>query len=201
MAQAIISPDFCSSYSVDLRIVRLVPSGDFSVKDVIGKTVFKIKGTFFSLHDRRVIVNGAGYPIVTLQKKWISTHHRWKIYRGDSTDSRNLIFSVKKSSVVQWKTNLHVFLAHNQAEHTPDFKVKGSWFERSCVVFAGKSKSSNIVAQVRINYTVTSVLFGKDNFRVTVYPGVDQAFIVALIVILDEINSSGSGSSGSGDGD
>lgn len=38
--------------------------------------------------------------------------------------------------------------------------------------------------------TVTSALFGKDNFMVTVYPGIDQAFIVALIVILDEMNSS-----------
>lgn len=37
-------------------------------------------------------------------------------------------------------------------------------------------------------HTVKSVLFWKDNFMVTVYPGIDQAFIVALIVILDEIN-------------
>ena len=45
-------------------------------------------------------------------------------------------------------------------------------------------------------HTVTSVLFGKDNFMVTVYPGVDHAFIVALVVILDEMNSSGSDSGG-----
>lgn len=38
-------------------------------------------------------------------------------------------------------------------------------------------------------HTVSSVLFGKDNFMVTVYPGIDYAFIVALIVILDEINA------------
>lgn len=35
-----------------------------------------------------------------------------------------------------------------------------------------------------------SVLLGKDNFMVTVYPNIDYAFIVALIVILDEINNS-----------
>lgn len=29
---------------------------------------------------------------------------------------------------------------------------------------------------------------GKDNFSVTIYPNIDYAFIVALIVILDEIN-------------
>jgi uncharacterized protein YxjI len=37
-------------------------------------------------------------------------------------------------------------------------------------------------------HTVKSLLMGKDHFMVTVYPNVDYAFIVALIVILDEIN-------------
>lgn len=37
-------------------------------------------------------------------------------------------------------------------------------------------------------HTVQSVLLGKDKFTVTVYPNMDYAFIVALIVILDEIN-------------
>ena len=35
---------------------------------------------------------------------------------------------------------------------------------------------------------VGSVVLGKDTFAVTVYPHVDYAFIVALIVVLDEIN-------------
>ncbi|GMN40495.1 hypothetical protein TIFTF001_009720 [Ficus carica] len=38
-------------------------------------------------------------------------------------------------------------------------------------------------------YTVQSALFGKDNFMVTVYPNIDYAFVVALIVILDDINT------------
>lgn len=35
---------------------------------------------------------------------------------------------------------------------------------------------------------IQSVLLGKDNFSITVYPNIDYAFIVALIVILDDIN-------------
>ncbi|KAK9920299.1 hypothetical protein M0R45_028857 [Rubus argutus] len=197
MAKAIIGPHFCSPYPVDLGIVRQVLSGDFAVKDINGNTVFKVKEAFLSLRDRRVLVDAHGYPIVTLQKKLLSTHHRWKVYRGDSTDSSNLVFSVKKSSMLQWKTKLHVFLANNTGEYAPDFRVKGNWFEQSCVVYAGNSKSSNnIVAQMHKKHTVTSVLFGKDNFMVTVYSGIDQAFIVALIIILDEMNSSGSDSGG-----
>lgn len=49
-----------------------------------------------------------------------------------------------------------------------------------------------MILQMHKKHTVSSVLFGKDNFSVTVYPGVDYAFIVALIVILDEINTNDS---------
>jgi hypothetical protein len=37
-------------------------------------------------------------------------------------------------------------------------------------------------------HSVESVLLGKDTFSVTVYPHVDYAFIVGLVVILYEIN-------------
>lgn len=44
------------------------------------------------------------------------------------------------------------------------------------------------------HHTVGSVLLGKDTFGVTVYPNVDYAFIVALIIVLDEINKDRNGS-------
>ncbi|XP_004302600.1 PREDICTED: protein LURP-one-related 10-like [Fragaria vesca subsp. vesca] len=190
---AIISPSFCTPYPVDLGIVRKVLTithGNFVVTDVNGNTVFKVKGAHLSLRDRRVLLDAAGYPIVTFRKKLRSVHERWQVFRGDSTELSNLVFSVKMSSWIQMKTKLDVFLASNTREDAPDFQVKGSWFERSCVVYAGNS--STILAQMHKKHTVSSVLFGKDNFSVTVYPGVDYAFIVALIVILDEINTNDS---------
>lgn len=78
----------------------------------------------------------------------MSAHDQWQVFRGESTELKDLIFSVKKSSVFQLKTKLDVFLANNTKEEVCDFKVKGSWFERSCVVYAGESL--NIVAQVRL---------------------------------------------------
>ena len=35
--------------------------------------------------------------------------------------------------------------------------------------------------------TSQSLLFGKDDFVVTVYPDIDYAFIIALVAILNEI--------------
>lgn len=77
----------------------------------------------------------------------MTAHDRWQVFRGDSTESSDLLFSAKRSSIIQLKAKLDVFLANNTKEEVCDFKVKGSWFERSCVVYAGES--SNIVAQVR----------------------------------------------------
>lgn len=41
-----------------------------------------------------------------------------------------------------------MFLAANTKEEVPDFKIKGSWFERSCTIYLGDT--SNIIAQVRL---------------------------------------------------
>lgn len=72
-AAAIISHHFCSSHSMDLAIVRKVLTireGNFVVIDITGNMIFKVRGSlFFSLHDRRVLLDTAGHPIITLRKK------------------------------------------------------------------------------------------------------------------------------------
>jgi hypothetical protein len=52
---------------------------------------------------------------------------------------RDLLFSVKRSEIIQTKSELHVFLAENTKEDVCDFKVEASWLEKSCVVYGGES--------------------------------------------------------------
>ncbi|XP_047176538.1 protein LURP-one-related 15-like [Vigna umbellata] len=186
--QGIINPKYCSPHNVDLAIVRkvLTLTDTFSVTDVNSKMIFNLSSSLMTLHNHRVLVDAAGQPVVTLRRKMTTTHDRWQVFRGESMEMKDLIFSVKRSSFFQLKTKLDVFLANNTREEVCDFKVKGSWFERSCVVYAGESLT--IVAQMNKKHTAQSIAFGKDNFMVTVYPNIDHAFIVALILILDEIN-------------
>ncbi|KAK2647481.1 hypothetical protein Ddye_014970 [Dipteronia dyeriana] len=194
---SIVGPQYCTPYPVDLAIVRKVMTitdGNFVVQDINGNILFKVKGALMSIHDRHVLLDAAGKPLVTLRQKIVSAHDRWQVFRGESTDSKDLIFTAKRSSMFQLKTKLDVFLANNTKEDVCDFKVKGSWFERSCVVYAGESDT--IVAQMHKKHTVQSILIGKDKFTVTVYPNIDYAFIVTLIAILDAINKEDSGSGG-----
>ncbi|PIA33945.1 hypothetical protein AQUCO_03900066v1 [Aquilegia coerulea] len=178
----VIGQQFCAPYPVDLTIAEKsmsIGEGNFTVTDVNGNIIFQVKGAMFSLFDKRVLRDVAGNPLVTLRQKTLTAHRRWEAYRGESTE---LLFSVKKSSIIQFATNLHVFLASNSSKDVCDFKIKGSWGDRSCVVYQGNTK--NILAQMHKKHNIKSVLFGKDSFGVTVYPHIDYAFIVALIVIL-----------------
>lgn len=186
---SIVGPQFVAQYPVDLTIVSKVLSlsdGNFAVTDVNGNIIFKVKGKLVSLHDRRVLLDSGDTPILSFQKKLVSAHRRWLVFRGESSDAKDLLFKAKQSSIIQFKTSLDVFLASNEKEEVCDFKVKGSWHERSCTIYAGDSPT--ILAQMNKKHTVKSVVLGKETFSVTVYPNVDYAFIVALVVILDEIN-------------
>ncbi|CAK7343654.1 unnamed protein product [Dovyalis caffra] len=113
-------------------------------------------------------------------------HHRWKVFRGESNEKKDILFTAKKSKLFQFKTELDIFLANNTTK-VPDCKVKGGWRESSCSVYLGDSKA--MIAQMHRKHTLTTAVLDKDNFEVTVYPNVDYAFIVALIVVLDEINA------------
>ncbi|XP_054782915.1 protein LURP-one-related 10-like [Prosopis cineraria] len=190
---AVVGPHYCCPYPVELAIVRKVMTlaDKFTVTDSNGNVVFKLQASLLSLRDRRVLLDAAQNPVITLRRKIMTLHDKWKAFRGDSTDPKDLLFTLKRSSLIQLRTKLDVFLASNTTEQACDFKIKGSWLERSCVVYA--RESNTIVAQMHKKHTFQSIVFGKTNFMVTVYPNVDYAFIVALVAILDEINQDQSG--------
>jgi uncharacterized protein YxjI len=45
-----------------------------------------------------------------------------------------------------------------------------------------------LVLQIDRRFSVVNTLLGKNSYNVTVNPGIDYAFIVALVVILDEMH-------------
>ncbi|KAL0338107.1 UNVERIFIED_CONTAM: protein LURP-one-related 15 [Sesamum angustifolium] len=152
---AVISPQFCVGYPVDLTIVRklmTLSEGSFGVTDVNGNIMFRVKGKLFSLHDRRVLLDATGIPIITFQQKLLSAHRRWQVFQG--------------------------------REH----RCKGSTFQCE-EIFTDSAED-----KMHRKHSAQSILLGKDTFGVTVYPNVDYAFIVALVVILEEINEDRSGS-------
>ncbi|CAA0836227.1 Protein LURP-one-related 15 [Striga hermonthica] len=168
----VIGPQYCVDHPIDLTILRkgfTFSSEKYVVKDVNGNLMFRVKG--------KRLVDAAGNTVVTFRQKSFSCHKRFKVFRGESKKAEDLLFSVKKSSLLQLKMNLHVFMASNTAEEVCDFKIKGSFFETSCVVYA--ASSDKIIAQMKKN---SGFLCVNHTFGVAVHPNVDYAFVVVLIV-------------------
>ncbi|KAK1437163.1 hypothetical protein QVD17_02949 [Tagetes erecta] len=142
---SIVSSNFVAPYPVELTITRKWFSlfgGSFTVTDVKGKAMFKM----------------------------LRFENRWLALRGDSSSSKDIIFNINQSSLIQVKSSLNVFLGNNdKVRGIYDFKVKGGWFDQSCTIYARDG---------------TTIIAKMENNVVTVYPNVDQAFIVALIVIM-----------------
>ncbi|KAG6640288.1 hypothetical protein I3843_10G154800 [Carya illinoinensis] len=163
-----------------------ISGGGFVVTDTNNTVIFKVEGKLMTFHDQRVLLDADGMPIVTLRQKRMTAHHRWNVYRGKSKEPGDLIFSVQRSSMIQLKAKLHVFLANNTEKKVCDFMVEGTWAEKTCVVYTGDR--TNILAKMEKETTIGNALIGKDKYSVTVCRNVDYAFIVALIVILDDMN-------------
>ncbi|GMY25642.1 protein LURP-one-related 15-like [Fagus crenata] len=185
----IIGVEYCASADplqlVMVKEILHISNGNFEVKDSVDNVVFKVKGKIATLRDRRVLYDAAGNPIVTIRRKIPSLHERWEVFKGESAKSRDLIFSVKRSAMVQSETNLLVFLANNNEENFCDYKVKvGS--EQSCQIYI--RDSSTEVAKMRQKETTGSIFLDRNKYIVTVNPNMDCAFIVSLIVLLDDIN-------------
>jgi len=77
-------------------------------------------------------------------------HNRWEVFRGDSTNASDLLFTAKKASIFQLKPEVDVFLAGNSEQQGCDFKIRGSYIERSCGFCLGNSDT--MVDQVTAKY-------------------------------------------------
>ncbi|CAN1758897.1 Protein LURP-one-related 15 [Linum perenne] len=122
-------------------------------------------------------------------------NYKWQVFRGESTELKDLIFSSKTEfpAAKDKKTRapvMEVFLGglHDKQKNMTkekvgcDFKVQGNLSKGSFIVHEGSADT--IVAQ-QVNKIDGE---GKEKLVVRVYPNIDQAFMVALIVIMDTTN-------------
>ncbi|XP_028555757.1 protein LURP-one-related 15-like [Dendrobium catenatum] len=118
--------------------------------DAAGNTIFKTKhywlGGFTQLQD------AAGYTELTMKPKFITWHGRWQAFMGDSMKAKDLVFSIMRSSFLQFYDEWFVYLGGKTEENTYDFRVTGSYRKKNYTIYKGDS--SSVVAQMDCRRTL-----------------------------------------------
>ncbi|XP_022745052.1 protein LURP-one-related 14-like [Durio zibethinus] len=181
----VVGDRFCVPYTMELLVKRKIQSFSnthYDVFDITGNVLLQVDGGVWNFQKKRVMKDPAGLPVITLrQKQALSWKQQWLIHQGESSEMNHFLCSVHQSNAVQIKNNLDVYLASPFKKDGRDFRVTGSLTSLSFKVRRGNS----IIAEVSHNFTWGSCE-GKESFKIKVYPEVDYAFIVALVVIMNE---------------
>ncbi|KAB5544415.1 hypothetical protein DKX38_012527 [Salix brachista] len=183
---SVIGESYCTPYPLELIVkkkINKLSSSQFEAFDLSGNLLLKVDGGVWNFKLKRVLLDPSGFPILTLRGKALAFRHKWKAHAGESThDNSNILFSVKQSHPLQIKKQINIYLANKFKKKEPDFLITGAYTSLSFKVYEGR----RLIAEVKHNFTLESFCKGKEKYRVKVYPEVDYAFIVALLVILDE---------------
>ncbi|KAK8954930.1 Protein LURP-one-related 15 [Platanthera zijinensis] len=185
---AVVNPLFCAPYPIDLAFTSKSPNfvrrGGLTAVDSAGKVLFRAKDSFLGGFTQ--LQDAAGHTLLTMKAKRMSVHGRWQAFAGDGTEAPDLLFSVKKSSYLQFHEEWVVYLAANTKEDECDFKIKGSYRKKNFTIYRGDS--SSVVAQLTKKHKL-NVLPKSHAFGATISPNCDYSFITALIAIFRMVYS------------
>ncbi|KAG6758168.1 hypothetical protein POTOM_038504 [Populus tomentosa] len=182
---SVVGESYCAPYPLELIVkkkIKKLSNAQFEVFDLSGNLLLQVDGGVWNFQLKRVLRDPAGFPILTIRGKVLTLWHKWKANAGESTDDSNVLFTVKQSHPLQIKKAINVFLTANSKKKEPDFHISGSYTSLSFKVYEGR----RLIAEVKHNFTLQSFCKGKERYKVKVYPEVDYAFVVALLVILNE---------------
>ncbi|KAF5739089.1 UPF0706 protein [Tripterygium wilfordii] len=187
-AGLVVDKEFIYEEETHLTVLKtsiFFANDGFSVYDCKGALVFRVDSYGPDARDKGelVLMDPHGRCLLTVRRKRPSLHQRWEGFPGDGIDVRKPIFSVRRSSIIG-RCSVTVEVYENPGE---EYQIEGNFAQRSCTIYELTNKES--VAEIRRKVDAsTNVLLGKDVFCLSIKPGFDGAFAMALVLILDQIN-------------
>ncbi|XAR51083.1 hypothetical protein NMG60_11005617 [Bertholletia excelsa] len=196
----IVSKIYCSSSQVVLvvrRRPRVVHGGGFVVTNCSQGVVFRVDGCgILGKKGEMMLRDADGYPLLLLQRKEgkfeaLNMSKKWKGYAFDwEGSSRKLIFSLKEpnSCPVTLKSSpIRISIDQPRGCWATgwDFEIRGSFQDKSCFVV---NSLGNTIAQIGVKKEVEELITGdRDLYHIVVEAGMDQAFLVGVVAVLDHI--------------
>ncbi|KAM3279364.1 hypothetical protein ACQJBY_046603 [Aegilops geniculata] len=185
----VVDARFCAPHATAFTVSKKREC-NMTIRDADGATVMRVEGQAWCWPRRSLLLDAASCQTVVTVKRCPSllpVTRRWEAFRGGSTSPEELLFATVSQPWVFSRGVVHVHLAggnRRYSERRVDYVVAcGGQDGRECTVSLGRA---NGPAVAKINRT-TEPSDEQPEYSVSVNPGVDRAFVLALTVILDEI--------------
>ncbi|KAG0469505.1 hypothetical protein HPP92_016205 [Vanilla planifolia] len=189
----VVSKTYCSAFLTTLVVRRrphVVNGGGFVVTDSNQKVVFVVDGCGrIGAKGVLLVRDGDGASILRIRKKEgviqaLSCDHRWNGYLLDYDEGKmDPIFSLRDTNPCFPFGKPTRISIHPKSKTKPwDYELLGSFAERNCAI---STRNGAVAAQV---IGLREITGSKDLYSVVVQPGYDQAFVIGVIAVLDNIN-------------
>jgi len=154
------------------------------IADLDGNLLFFSKDKRMGRDHETLFQAPGNNPVGTLQKKMMSMHHSWHVFRGESTDSNDIVATIEPRMINVLGKVVHIT---KQGEDNAFLTVKGNWRDKS---FQYTDPNGNVVADTVVKGRFSGVVnfvTGDDSYILSVQPGYDLAFLVAITITLNDI--------------
>jgi len=191
----IVGSQYTSPEQVTLSVAKKVTdfnNGNFAIADSDGNTLFKLeqKKVFLGA-DLTVLRDAKDCPVVSIKKKGFSLHDTYEVAKG--VDEGDLF--VLKDKFLNDKSN-ETYVIQLEGAEEADFEVTGDFVRRNYQIVY---QHSTIVAEVSKKFSISSFFTGKNKYAVKLSPNADQAFVAAIVTIMEAIHNEIKEKSGDGD--
>ncbi|KAL1187898.1 Protein LURP-one-related 9 [Cardamine amara subsp. amara] len=193
---SVVGEMFCNPYTTELVVRRRRESlkrDRFDVFDLSDNLIFTVDGSIWNIRRKCVLRDATGIPLLSMRTKGlVRMRYKWEVYKGESTETEDLLFSVREPNLLSFKTSLDVSLRPQQpltnfSTVEPDFQTFGRYIGSSFKLF--EPIHNTLLAEVVHDFSWGGLIFGKYSFKVRVNPYVDSAFVIALLVIADDTSN------------
>ncbi|XP_051114149.1 protein LURP-one-related 6-like [Andrographis paniculata] len=177
--QPLISKLYCSPYETILLVRRrpkVANGGGFAVADAGQSLIFAVDGCgIIGRKDELVLRDGDGNALLLIRHtggiiEALTLSRKWK---GFSYESSKLVFTLREpNSCCSSKSPIRI------SAGSKTFEVRGDFSEGSCAIV---DAAGQLIAQIGVKISV-------DLYHLRIMPGIDQAFVVGVIAVLDYVN-------------
>ncbi|XP_019096750.1 PREDICTED: protein LURP-one-related 9-like [Camelina sativa] len=109
---SVVGEMFCNPYTTELVVRRRRESlkkERYDVFDLSNNLIFTVDGGIWDIRRRRVLRDATGTPLLSMRTKGLITmRYNWAVYKGESTESEDLLFLAKEPNLLSLKTSLDV---------------------------------------------------------------------------------------------